>query len=201
MITDEPSAPHVATQLSLCVGSARPPACASRQDARRPFRGHLHRMWIDGTEWRGEIVRFFASVRRATALSTLIQQRRLTPSCGGHAPTAERTVGRARVVVESLTPRPGIREQNRTSADIRVRKFSANKGSGAPHRITSPAPASSVAATSRPSALLDSPNLFSNYLAVQCGLPGKWAAGKIFLRLIWAPVGWLRTPKWRRSCI
>jgi hypothetical protein len=30
-------------------------------------------------------VRFFASLRRATALSTLIHQRRLTPSCEGHA--------------------------------------------------------------------------------------------------------------------
>src|SRR6476659_143797 len=58
----------------------------------------------------GEIVRFFASVRRATALSTLIHQRRLTPSCGGHAPTAERTVGPARMIGECLTPRPGIRE-------------------------------------------------------------------------------------------
>ena len=49
----------------------------------------------------------------ATALSTLIRQRHLTPSCGGHAPTAERTVGPARMIVESLTPRPGIREHYR----------------------------------------------------------------------------------------
>src|SRR5580658_10671615 len=54
----------------------------------------------------------------ATALSTLIHQRHLTPSCGGHAPTAERTVGPARMIVESLTPRPGIREQNRPIRDI-----------------------------------------------------------------------------------
>ena len=53
---------------------------------------------------------------RAPALSTLIHQRRLTPSCGGHAPTAERTVGPARMIVESLTPRPGIREQHRPEA-------------------------------------------------------------------------------------
>jgi hypothetical protein len=44
----------------------------------------------------------------ATALSTLIRQRHLTPSCGGHAPTAERTVGPARIVMESLTPKTGI---------------------------------------------------------------------------------------------
>ena len=58
------------------------------------------------------------ALERATALSTLIRQRHLTPSCGGHAPTAERTVGPARTVVESLTPRPGIREQNRTKLTL-----------------------------------------------------------------------------------
>jgi hypothetical protein len=30
---------------------------------------------------------FLRALERATALSTLIRQRRLTPSCGGHAPT------------------------------------------------------------------------------------------------------------------
>jgi len=55
---------------------------------------------------------------RATALSTLIRQRHLTPSCGGHAPTAERTVGPARMLAESLTPTPGIREQHRPQAVI-----------------------------------------------------------------------------------
>jgi hypothetical protein len=101
----------------------------------------LHRMWVDGTDFNWstaprnahkEITRFprhggkdvpagtVAVVRSldawrapegATALSTLIRQRHLTPSCGGHAPTAERTVGPARIVMESLTPKPGIREQ------------------------------------------------------------------------------------------
>jgi Transposase IS116/IS110/IS902 family len=52
------------------------------------------------------------ALERTTALSTLIRQRHLTPSCEGHAPTAERTVGPARIVVESLTLRPGIRERN-----------------------------------------------------------------------------------------
>src|SRR6476619_14385 len=55
----------------------------------------------------------------ATALATLIHQRRLTPSCGGQAPTAERTVGPARMIAESLTPKPGIREQYLPAADIR----------------------------------------------------------------------------------
>src|SRR3984957_14211807 len=57
---------------------------------------------------------FLRASKRTTALATLVRQRRLTPSCGGHAPTAERTVGPARMIVESLTPRPGIREQNRS---------------------------------------------------------------------------------------
>jgi hypothetical protein len=50
---------------------------------------------------------------RETALATLVHQRRLTPSCGGQAPTAERTVGPARMIAESLTQKPGIREHNR----------------------------------------------------------------------------------------
>src|SRR6476469_2593923 len=55
---------------------------------------------------------FLRASKRTTALATLVRQRRLTPSCGGHTPTAERTVGPARMIVESLTPRPGIREHN-----------------------------------------------------------------------------------------
>src|SRR5262249_15078253 len=51
-------------------------------------------------------------------VATLIHQRRLTPSCGGQAPTAERTVGPARMIAESLTPKLGIREQNLPEADI-----------------------------------------------------------------------------------
>jgi hypothetical protein len=58
---------------------------------------------------------------RVTALSTLIRQRHLTPSCGGRAPTAERTVGPARIVGGSLTPRPGIREQHRSKAVFETR--------------------------------------------------------------------------------
>src|SRR5512132_2339409 len=60
---------------------------------------------------------FLRALIRETALATLIHQRRLTPSCGGHAPTAERTVGPARMIAESLTPKPGIREQYLPKAD------------------------------------------------------------------------------------
>ena len=54
---------------------------------------------------------FVRASERTTAIATLNRQRHLTPSCGGFTPTAERTVGPARMIVESLTPRPGIREQ------------------------------------------------------------------------------------------
>src|SRR6202021_2690467 len=46
-----------------------------------------------------------------SALHTLIHQRHLTPSCGGQAPTAERTPDPARMIRRELDPRPGIREQ------------------------------------------------------------------------------------------
>src|SRR5437879_7385395 len=62
---------------------------------------------------------FLRALIREIALATLIHQRRLTPSCGGQAPTAERTVGPARMIAESLTPKPGIREHNRHKAAVR----------------------------------------------------------------------------------
>src|SRR5215831_7116956 len=46
--------------------------------------------------------------KEQNALHTLIHQRHLTPSCGGLAPTAERTMDPARILMESLTPRPEL---------------------------------------------------------------------------------------------
>src|SRR5882757_10215036 len=67
----------------------------------------------------GEFDRFFLRAsKRATAIATLNRQRHLTPSCGGSTPTAERTAGPARMSLESLTPRPGIREQYRHFSDM-----------------------------------------------------------------------------------
>jgi hypothetical protein len=65
----------------------------------------------------GEIVRFFARLDVGTAFATLIRQRHPMPSCGGLAPTAERTVDPARMIAESLTSHPGIREQTLTARD------------------------------------------------------------------------------------
>src|SRR2546421_854389 len=81
---------------------------------------------------------FLRALIRETALATLIHQRRLTPSCGGQAPTAERTVGPARMIAESLTAKPGIREHNRHICDItRSRTDSRFRGkNGHPADVT-----------------------------------------------------------------
>ena len=50
--------------------------------------------------------------REQNALHTSIHQRHLTPSCGGHAPTAERTLNPARMFTESLTPSPELENQD-----------------------------------------------------------------------------------------
>ena len=45
---------------------------------------------------------FLRAPERPTAIATLNRQRHLTPSCGGLTPTAERTVGPARMIVGEL---------------------------------------------------------------------------------------------------
>jgi len=62
-------------------------------------------------------------LKRASALYTLIHQRHPTPSCGGHAPTAERTMNPARMCLESLDRRPGIREQPGSNSEVRARNW------------------------------------------------------------------------------
>jgi transposase len=101
----------------------------------------LHRMWIDGTEFKwssketptkqhsktiefpptaggnqgpcrdagvGAIAPGFAMLKKASALHTLIRQRHPTPSCGEHAPTAERTLNPARTFWRDLTAGPEL---------------------------------------------------------------------------------------------
>src|SRR5215472_14219844 len=70
------------------------------------------------------VVRSSLALRCSTeqnALHTLIHQRHLTPSCGGHAPTAKRTLDPARTIRGELDPRPGIREQPGSFSTFRVR--------------------------------------------------------------------------------
>src|SRR5215471_7271752 len=61
--------------------------------------------------WRWCDRPWLCDAQKASALHTLIRQRHPTPSCGGHAPTAERTMNPARMCLESLDRRPGTREQ------------------------------------------------------------------------------------------
>ena len=70
--------------------------------------------------------------KEQSALHTLILQRHLTPSCGGHAPTAERTMNPARICLESLDRRPGIREQPGSQAVIGYGRPNVSEGSKAP---------------------------------------------------------------------
>src|SRR6266436_7607732 len=117
-----PKSPSRASSRSFCTacGSTEPSSTGRRRRLPRNEHNEITGFPQNGGKRRpcrddggGEIARFFASSQRETALATLIHQRRLTPSCGGQAPTAERTVGPARMIAESLTPKPGIREHNR----------------------------------------------------------------------------------------
>ena len=66
----------------------------------------------------GEIAPGFAMLKRANALHTLIRRRHLTPLCGGHAPTAERTMNPARMCLESLTAGPELENSQGHSRPI-----------------------------------------------------------------------------------
>jgi hypothetical protein len=67
----------------------------------------------------------------SNALHTLFHQRHLTPSCGGRAPTAERTLNPARMIKRELDPRPGIREQAGPIADNCLPEHTFISGAGA----------------------------------------------------------------------
>jgi hypothetical protein len=69
--------------------------------------------------------------KEQNALHTLIHQRHLTPLCGGRAPTAERTLAPARMVSESLTPRP---ELENDQDPLRNSAVSADCGAALPRR-------------------------------------------------------------------
>src|SRR5262245_15544482 len=54
---------------------------------------------------------------RPTAIATLNCHRHLTPSCGGQHTYRGENSGPARMIMENLTPRPGIREHNLPFSD------------------------------------------------------------------------------------
>src|SRR6516162_138195 len=127
MASARPKSPSRASLRSFCTacGSTKPSSTGRRR--RLPFSEHngITEFLPHGGKRRpsrddgdGKFDRFCARVRWTTAIATLNRQRHLTPSCGGLTPTAERTVGPARTIAESLTPRPGIREQYLPEADL-----------------------------------------------------------------------------------
>jgi hypothetical protein len=77
--------------------------------------------------------------KEQNALHTLIHQRHLAPSCGGHAPTAERTLHPARMLTESLTPRPEL-ENSQGQSEPRMREAARPSFAAAlaPNRATRP---------------------------------------------------------------
>src|SRR5262245_9024662 len=79
------------------------------------------------------LVRSFLALRCSSeqnALHTLIHQRHLTPSCGGHAPTAERTLHPARMLTESLTPRPELENPARMLTESLTPRPELENGQG-----------------------------------------------------------------------
>jgi len=96
-------------------GQRRPPCKqhSNLSNSRRPRRDPRS---LPG-RWRWCDRPWLCDAQKASALHTLIRQRHPTPSCGGHAPTAERTMIPARMYLESLDRRPGIREQPRPKTD------------------------------------------------------------------------------------
>jgi hypothetical protein len=98
-------------------GQRRPPCKqhSKLSNSRRPRRDPRS---LPG-RWRWCDRPWLCDAQKASALHTLIRQRHPTPSCGGHAPTAERTMIPARMCLESLDRRPGIREQPGSKAAVR----------------------------------------------------------------------------------
>ena len=124
-----PRLPSPESLPSSCTGCGLTAPSSTGQRRRLPLRTHnriIEITEVPRTSGRrrpclddsgGEIAPGFATLKRANALRTLIHQRHPTPSCGGHVPTAERTLDPARIFTESLTPRPELensQDPNRT---------------------------------------------------------------------------------------
>ena len=91
-------------------GHQRRPPCKQHSKLSNPADHRREPTSLPG-RWRWCDRPRLCDAQKASALHTLIRQRHPTPSCGGHAPTAERTMNPARMCLESLDHRPGIREQ------------------------------------------------------------------------------------------
>ena len=88
----------------MVIKGGRQSTCVARQHSRKAA-GKQRPCRDAGV---GAIAPGFAMLARANALHTLIRRRHLTPSCGGHVPTAERTLNPARMFLESLTAGPEL---------------------------------------------------------------------------------------------
>jgi hypothetical protein len=93
--------------------------------------------------------------RAKRALHTLIHRRHLTPSCGGHTPTAERTLYPARMFAESLTPRPELENGQDPQRTLKLLR------SGSPTCASGPRAEVSRAVGSSPSQIMRSSNMVS----------------------------------------
>ena len=157
MASARPKSPSRASLRSFCTacGSTKPSSTGRRR--RLPFSEHngITEFLPHGGKRRpsrddgdGKFDRFCARVRMDDRDCNIEPPASpYAPSCGGLVPTAERTVGPARTIAESLTSRPGIREHYRHRADIPHRNQTWS------YSITSSARASSEGGTVRPSAL------------------------------------------------
>src|SRR6516165_6686329 len=133
MASARPKSPSRASLRSFCTacGSTKPSSTGRRR--RLPFSEHngITEFLPHGGKRRpsrddgdGKFDRFCARVRMDDRDCNIEPPASpYAPSCGGLVPTAERTVGPARTIAESLTSRPGIREQNLPKADMRYVVF------------------------------------------------------------------------------
>jgi|SRR5215470_3788983 len=105
----KPTLPWLESLLSLCTECGSKAANSSGPQRRPLISLHSRTTEFPPTSVPAgtlAVVRSLLVLQCSTeqnALHTLIQQRHLTPSCGEHAPTAERTLHPARMFAESLT--------------------------------------------------------------------------------------------------
>jgi hypothetical protein len=109
---------HASSQSSRIACGSTEPILTGRT---RRLPRNEHRFSVPAEAGKDLPARTMAVVRSSDFLQALDRRdracnidppSRLTPSCGGHVPTAERTLGLVGMIAESLTPQPGIREHN-----------------------------------------------------------------------------------------
>ena len=118
--------PDVALTVPSSAGQRREPPC-NPHDPNVEFspKGEVSRPCRDVAMARSPLA--LRCPRRQSALYTLIRQSHQAPSCGGHRPNAERTVGLARDFIGSLTLDPELENsQGQQHACRRARRYGAS---------------------------------------------------------------------------